>query len=164
MTILLTDKEIESMVNEQKSAPPDLMSMGQFKPKRRHKEKHVNVLGASQNAFRIILRQNEINRLDFSIILAVRLPQSNKFFRLRRYNGKSHEHTNHIEKETFFDHHIHFATERYQNSGAREDAYAERTSRYKDIYGALECLITDAHLVIPSGSQRMLLSDKNDLN
>ena len=156
MTILLTDNEIESMVNEQKSAPPDLRNISQLKPKRGHKEWLINVLGDSRNEFRIILRQNKFNHLDFSIILAVRLPRSNKIFRLRRYNGKSHEHTNHIENETFFDYHIHFATERYQNAGAREDAYAEPTDRYNDFYEAYDCLITDAHLVIPSGSQRML--------
>ena len=69
-----------------------------------------------------MLRQNKINRLDFSVILAVRVPQSNLLFRLRRYNGKSHEHTNHIEGDTFYDYHIHMATERYQEIGTRKDA------------------------------------------
>ena len=147
MTILLTDNEIASMVNEQKPVPLDLRNISQLKPKRGHKEWLINVLGDSRNEFRIILRQNKFNHLDFSIILAVRLPRSNKIFRLRRYNGKSHEHTNHIENETFSDYHIHFATERYQNSGAKEDAYAEPTDRYNDINGALECLIIDANLL-----------------
>ena len=58
------------------------------------------------------MRQNRINLLDFSVILAVRVPQLNQVFRLRRYNGRSHEHTNQIESVTFHDFHIHFATER----------------------------------------------------
>jgi len=33
------------------------------------------------------------------------------------------------------------ATERYQEIGNREDAYAEPTGRYSDICGALQCLL-----------------------
>lgn len=99
--------------------------------------------------FRIIFRRSHINPLDFSIILAVHVPQSNQVFRLRRYNGRSHEHTNHIEDATFYDFHIHFATERYQGIGAREDAYAEPTDRYSDLYGALKSLIEDVNLEVP---------------
>ena len=56
----------------------------------------------------------------------MRVPQSNRVFRLRRYNGKSHEHTNPIEKEIFYDFHIHTATERYQVlENKKEDTYAE---------------------------------------
>jgi hypothetical protein len=42
----------------------------------------------------LVLRQSILNPLDFSIILAYRPPKSNQLFRLQRYNGKSHEHTN----------------------------------------------------------------------
>ena len=103
--------------------------------------------------FRLILRKSRINRLDFSIILAVLVPQSTQVFRLRRYNGRSHEHTNRIENETFYDFHIHFATERYQDLGAREDAYARPTSRYGTFRGALECLLTDASFSVPPKAQ-----------
>ena len=34
--------------------------------------------------------------------------------------------------------HIHFATERYQLKGLREDAYAEATGRYNNLNDALE--------------------------
>ena len=94
--------------------------------------------------------------MDFSVILAVRVPQSRRLFRLRRYNGKSHEHTNHIERVTFYDFHIHFATERYQEIGAREDTFAEPTDRYSDIGGALDCVISDANFEVPPGSQSVL--------
>ena len=73
------------------------------------------VSGAAE--FRIILRRNHINPLDFSVILAVRVPNSNQLFRLRRYNGNSHEHTNKIENEKLHDFHIHLATKRYQERG-----------------------------------------------
>ena len=70
-------------------------------------------------------------------------------FRLRRYNGRSHEHTNQIENDTFYDFHIHLATERYQELGAREDAYARPTDRYGTFRGALDCLFTDANFSVP---------------
>ena len=107
-------------------------------------------------AFRIILRRNILNALDFSAILAVHIPQSNRLFRLRRYNGKSHEHTNSIERDNFYDYHIHMATERYQEIGAHEDAYAEITNRYDDLKSALDCLFSDAAFDVPLDAQMKL--------
>ena len=103
--------------------------------------------------FLLILRQNKVNQLDFSIILAVRVPRSNHLFRIRRYNGKSHQHTNHIEQVTFYDFHIHIATQRYQELGTREDVYAKPNGRYADFRGALRCLIGDTNLDIPPDPQ-----------
>ena len=93
-----------------------------FVPKRDTRNRDLELRGDAGSEFSVMLRQNKINRLDFSVILAVRVPQSNLLFRLRRYNGKSHEHANHIEGDTFYDYHIHMATERYQEIGTREDA------------------------------------------
>lgn len=107
----------------------------------------------------MIFRQNSSNPPDFSIILAVRPPRSNQFFRLRRYNGKSHEHTNHIEGESFYDFHVHLATERYQDLGTREDAYAEPTERYSDFRGAVQCLIDDVNLEISPETQSDLFGE-----
>lgn len=45
------------------------------------------------------------------------------------------------------------ATERYQNLGTREDAYAEPTDRYVDYRGALHCLIEDVHLSVDADPQ-----------
>ena len=115
--------------------------------------------GDTGSEFRLILRQSRVNQFDFSIILAVRVPQSTQLFRLRRCNGRSHEHTNHIEGVTFHDFHIHFATERYQALGAREDAYAEPTDRYGDFHGALHCLIADANLAVPPEPQGRLFEE-----
>ncbi len=156
MAITYSDYEIESMVQERKPLPPDWHSRTHLRPKRGHYESHLDVAGVAAGQFRLIFRQSMENPLDFSIILAVRVPQSSKLFRLRRYNGKSHEHTNHIEGVTFYDFHIHFATERYQEIGAREDTFAEPTDRYSDIEGALACLIADANVDTPPDSQRAL--------
>jgi len=61
---------------------------------------------------------------------------------LRRYNGP-HEHTNSIEGTTLNDFHFHTATERYQKLGAKEDSFAEVTSRHWNLDSAIKCLLED---------------------
>ncbi|MDF1594316.1 MAG: hypothetical protein P1P89_22620 [Desulfobacterales bacterium] len=159
MVDILSDQEIALLIREHKSLPEDYLAKIQVRPKRGHKERELDLKGEGGNDFRIILRQGIINPLDFSIILAFRPPQSNVLFRLMRYNGKSHEHTNTIENIGFYDYHIHKATERYQQLGAREDAYAEATSRFANIQQATSCLIKDCCFEIPSGAQRPLFEE-----
>lgn len=125
-----SDSEIEALVQERKPLPADWRTRIRLRPKRGHKERDLDIDGDAGSTFRLILRQSRVNALDFSVILAVQAPQSNQLFRLRRYNGKSHEHTNQIEHETLYDFHIHMATERYQKIGNNEDTYAEVTDRY----------------------------------
>lgn len=154
-----SDAEIASLLSEPKTLPNDWQVRLRLRHKRGHEERDFDAAGAHGGEFRLILRQNRINRLDFSIILAVRVPGSATLFRLRRHNGKSHEHTNHIEGNTFFDFHIHSATERYQEIGAREDAFAEPTGRFSDFETALRCLLTDARFEIPPGPQPSLFEE-----
>ena len=99
------------------------------------------------------MRQNVINLLDFSIILGYMAPRSNLLFRLRRYNGKSHEHTNKIEGLTFYDYHIHTATLRYQEAGFDADGYAESSTEYADLQSAGDCLKRDCSIVLPGRTQ-----------
>lgn len=162
MPITYLDQEIESFVREPKLLPDNWESRIRLIPKRGHSERQLDVGGEANSQFRIILRQGHINALDFSVILAVRTPSSNQLFRLRRYNGNSHPHSNKIENETFHGFHIHFATERYQREGFAEDAYAKTTDRYSDYRGALRCLIRDANLLVPSdpNDQQSLLFDQ----
>ena len=159
MAVIYSDQEIESLVREHKPLPPNWRDRTRLQPKRGHHERHLDLTGEAGSEFRLILRRSMINRFDFSIVLAVRVPQSNQLFRLRRCNGRSHEHTNHIEGVTFYDFHIHFATERYQALGAREDAYAESTDRYGDYHGALQCLIADANFEVPPEPQGDLFEE-----
>jgi hypothetical protein len=156
MPALLTDNQIAALLAEAKPLPPDYRSRIQTKPKRGHRERELDVDGAQGNKFLIILRQSSFNLLDFSAILAWLPPQSSTLFRLCRYNGKSHEHTNNIESNTFYDFHIHRASERYQQSGSREDTFAEPTNRYQDFAGALRCLIQDCGFQLPPGDQSEL--------
>lgn len=160
MALTFSEHEIESLIKERKPVPADWSSRIRLRPKRGHEEQHLELKGEKGSEFRLILRQNTVNTLDFSVILAVRVPGSSQLFRLRRYNGKCQEHTNHIESVTFYDFHIHVATERYQEFGAREDAYAEPSDRFGDLKGAIRCLIADANLDIPPEPQVDLFEER----
>jgi hypothetical protein len=156
LSTLLTDAEIAALISEPKQLESGFRSKLQLRAKQGHKEREMDITGAIGSEFRLILRQSLFNILDFSAILAYLGKSSSQVFRLRRYNGKSHEHTNKIERQTICDFHIYFATERYQHSGSREDAYAEATNRYGDFQGALSCLIQDCGLVLPSDEEELL--------
>lgn len=162
MAELLTDDQIAHLLAESKPLPDNFQERIRFKPKRGHKEAELDIDGSDDSAFRLILRQSALNPLDFSVILAYQIPQTNVFFRLRRYNGKSHEHTNKLEGDRFYDFHIHKATRRYQESGWREDAFAEPTTRYADFDGALLCLWEDAAFILPDGFQPGLALNWSD--
>ena len=158
MAITCSDQEIATLVQERKPLPADWRNRARLKPKRGHREQQLDLTGDSNSEFRVILRRNNIDRLDFSVILMVRVPGSSQWFRLRSCNGR-HEHTNHIERVTFRDCHSHVATERYQEYGTREDEYAEPTDRYDDFDGAFRCLIDEANFNEPHGSQLCLCWD-----
>jgi hypothetical protein len=153
MAEILTDADIATLTAEVKRLPGDYRARLQPRPKRGHREREFDVTGQNGSAFRVILRESLFNPLDFSVILAWLPPQSTTAFRLRRYNGKSHEHTNTLEGRTFYEFHVHMATERYQHSGLREDAFAEPTTRYQDSMGAVQCLIRECGFDLPPGSQ-----------
>ena len=144
MTVTYTDGEIAALIGERKRLPAGWRERMRPRPKRGHREADLRVDGDSGSEFRLITRQSAHASLDFSVILGVRVPRSNLIFRLLRYNGRSHRHTNAIEGDGFYDFHIHRATERYQERGAKEESYAETTERYRDLDGALDCMIEDA--------------------
>ena len=96
--------------------------------------------------------------MNFSVILGVLPVDTNQLFRLRRYNGKTHEHKNKIEGEKFYDFHIHMATERYQReSGQAEDSYAKTTDRFADLHTALQCMQADCNFDVPKDPQTSFL-------
>jgi len=159
MSAKYSDAEIAQMIMEHKRLPEDYRSRVQLHEKRGHKERELDIVGEHGAQYRLILRQSNFNTLDFSIILAVSPVDSSLLFRLRRYNGKSHEDTNPIEGNTFYDFHIHQATERYQESGAREDTFAELTGRYADFHSALRCMLEDCGFEAPQGSQALLFGE-----
>lgn len=151
MPVIFLDMEIQLLLAEPKDLPDDYRTRIQTKPKRGHRERELSVTSLTGRDFQLIFRESNFNPLDFSIILACFPPGSNTLFRLRRYNGRSHEHTNTLENLTFYDFHRHTATERYQASGLREDTFAEPTDRYQDFAGAWRCLLDDCAFTLPVG-------------
>lgn len=139
--VRLSDSAIDGLVDEPK---PELDpgSLVPTTPKRGHLESSQQVEGEGGAKFRVFVRQRATDPLDFSVIFGFQLPDSNRVFRLRRFNGLSHQHTNPIERETFFDYHVHVATERYQALAAHdEEHYARPTDAYVDLAGALQHML-----------------------
>ncbi len=151
-----TDDEIRQLVGEKKPLPADYRKRLALKAKTGHKEQQLDVKGVDGSEFRLILRQSEVNPLDFSVILVFCVPKTNEIYRLRRYNGKHGEHTNVLEGQTFYDYHVHMATPRYREAGLREDTYAEPTDRYSDFGGALDCMLKDCGFDTPKDPQGTL--------
>ncbi len=156
MPAKFSDSEIALMIKERKPLQANYPSRARLRDKRGHKGRDLDVVGDEGTRYRLILRQSDFNALAFSIILVVNPSDSNQLFRLRRYNGKNHEHTNQIEENTFYDFHIHHATERYQESGSREDAFAKVTDRYADFHEALRCMLEDCGFETPHDPQPCL--------
>ena len=159
MKVTYSDQEIAALIQERKVLAND--RRGEFKKitYRGSNEYRLNVTGEAGNEFQVIVRMSRSNKLNFSVILGVKGPPSKKFFRLKRYNGDYHLHTNTIEEKEVAGFHIHTATERYQTGGIREDDYAEPTKRYKDAEGALKCLFADANFEDPYALQDILFEE-----
>ena len=155
---ILTDDDIQRLLDERKPLPADYSRRMVAKPKRGHKESELEITGAAGSRFALIVRQSEMNPLDFSLILAYRPVKTNRLFRLLRYNGR-HEHTNVLEAETFYDFHIHRATARYQERGLHEDTYAEPTTRYADYGSAIREILRDCSFDLPSDPQVRLFEE-----
>jgi len=136
MALVFSDTDIMAMLSEPKLIPEARAPT--WKTKSGHKERDVAMRGESGRDYEVRLRQSLVNPLDFSIIVSTVVERTGQVFRLRRFNGKSHQHANKLEGTApFYDFHIHTATERYQSSGHREDHFAEVTTAYGNIRGAL---------------------------
>lgn len=146
MSYYFTDGEINNLITEGKSFSGTFSEMVNFHESDGNKRNTVDIPRPDGSAFVIMLRQNVINFNDFSAILGFREKGNNKVFKLRRYNGKSHEHTNAIEGNRFYNFHIHIATQRYQDVGRKEEYYAEETNRYSNLEGALKCMLSDCNI------------------
>ncbi len=152
--VTYTDEEIDNLIHIPKTPVGDRTDLPRLREAGMHARATALFRGDDGNEFKVVLRRSRANALDFSVILAVRAPRSNRWFRLRRYNGRSHVHRNRIEGTTVTGFHIHTATERYQRSGRREDAYAESATTYGDYEGAVRCLIAETKLAIAPRSER----------
>lgn len=153
---IYTDTEIDNLIKEPKRLPPDYQERVVPKLKQGFKERELEIVGDNGSCFRIIFKVGLINPMSFEVILCWIVPLTNQVFRLRRYDGKYHEHTNRIEKDRFYDFHVHYATERYQVAGFHSDGYAVADNRYTDYYGAMLCLFNDCGFIYPPESNRDL--------
>ncbi len=154
MADILNDQDIEKIVKEEKRASVTLDAFfSQLKEKKAHREADIAIPRVDGSYFKVILRQNSLNPLDFSAILGIVVKGLNQFIKLRRYNGKSHEHRNKLEAEQFYGFHIHYATERYQNIGFKEELYAIPTERYANLRDALKCLALDCNITFLGSNQ-----------
>jgi len=169
MARTLTDDEIDDLVAESKSLPKNWTTRlrPRTKSNRQHAERDLGIQGEAGNQFRIIVRHNAINPLDFSIILTFKDTDGSEFV-LRRYNGKHpSQHTNRLEKargepnssfrNTF---HIHKATQRYQEEGLPIDGYAEETSEYASFDTGLQAFFLSNGVVFPGDDQPSLFDPK----
>ncbi len=158
MSYYFTDEEINNFVVEEKQFSGTVNGFMIFKESDGHKRSSA-IIGRSDGSQYIIkLRQSTHNVNDFSAIIAYQSKGTNKDFKLRRYNGKSHEHSNRLEGNKFYNFHIHIATERYQNIGRKEESFAKETNRYSNLYGALECMIKDCNIKVKKDSQTNLFN------
>lgn len=156
MSIDLTDNDIANLISEKKKLPDDYNNrLMRFQDKMGHKRSELGIIGANGGEFKILIRQGIINPLDFSVILAYKLPNSTRYFRLRRYNGK-HRHNNSIEGKDFYDTHIHQATERYQDIGSDEEKFAEESDRFNNVATALKCMLGDCGFELPDSEKSQI--------
>lgn len=149
MPALYTDAQIQALIREPKALPEGWPRQIRWKERRGHERCEIDLDGEAGGSFRLFLRRSRNNPLDFSVGLAVLVPGTNRAFRLIRCNGKSHRHRNQVEEATFYDFHIHWATERYQAGGHPEDAFAVVTARYDSFDEALQCLLAEGNFVLP---------------
>jgi len=70
MAARYTDSEIQQLLAERKPLPEEYRKKLKLREKRGHREAELSVTGAAGTEFRLIARQNSLNVLDFSIILA----------------------------------------------------------------------------------------------
>ena len=145
MDKILSDKEIEDLVLEPKGIPEGLSPLRKLTQHGMHERKDFQVESKnnSGNEFTIMVRRSMLNPLDFSVILGYKVPGTNMIFRLRRYNGSNHDHTNPLERTALTGFHVHKATERYQRQGAREDTFAEITSGHSSLDTAIRALLRE---------------------
>ena len=150
--MVLTDKEIATLVGERKLAVSPTALLKDFKPAAYPTSRVAKTVVAAQDggSFTLRVRQSLLDPYDFSVILSYTPPSGGAEFILRRHNGPSHPHRNAIENERFAGVcHIHEATERYQLKGSRAEHFARPTESFSDMATALRCMLVDANFDPP---------------
>ena len=159
---LLTDELIDSLVRETKILPSNWSRRLRTRPKSgfQYRQSELEITSNTGHQFKIVIRDNSINQLDFSIILIYEADDNSTYIP-RRYNGMHNSfHTNRYEKLRDLSNaqfgpafHIHMATERYQESDLKIDGYAEVTDRYNDLSSAINSFIQDCGMFESESTQ-----------
>jgi len=143
----LTDKKIEELLNSKKR-----LTNPQTKKKILEGREQVNYTVSSldnlSHKFEVYTRQNTREGMenDFSCGISW-IAANGETLTLKRYNGSSHSHPNHLEKTKLgYEFHIHIATEKYIKANRKAEGFAETTDRYSTLNGALHCLINDCNI------------------
>lgn len=138
----MTDDELAQARIEVKTR----VSRTRAKQKAKHWEQQFELRGSSGRNFRLFKRWNVSLPHVFSVGLDVVMPNGESL-NLCRYNGAYHTHRNRLEgTKVPATYHVHVATERYISAGLSPDGYAEPTTRYRTVDGALRCLIEDCNI------------------
>jgi hypothetical protein len=145
----LSDAQIAGLIAEPKPTV-EVKALIPGKVAAGHRRSTKSVEGTAGSSFRLMVRQAIADPTDFSVILGYEVPQSNRLFLLRRHNGDSHRHPNRLEGTVARGFHIHLATERYQLAGFKEDGYAEATTSYSDLSGAIVHMLAVAAFQPPA--------------
>jgi len=167
MPTMLTDQQIQALIDEEKPLDRDWRTRlrpTKAKSNRQHAERQMDVRPPGGHSFRIVVRENRQNRLDFSVILVFE-DDGGVEHPLVRYNGRhSSRHTNRLEKmEGLDDHtfgpcfHIHRATERYQQADLKIDGFAQETDAYDTLDTALQAFVRDCGFQEPPTLQQKML-------
>jgi len=152
----LTDTEIERLLGLAKTiSNPGARKLA----KRGSLQVNYDATAATGEKFKVYVRQNLRIPEGFSCGLLY-LPVSGESVTLTRYNGSDHEHTNPLDDSERMvpSCHIHRATERYMRAGRKAEHYAEATTRYTDLAGALQALLKDCNIQgLPAITQTLQL-------
>ena len=143
----LTDEKIAELLNcPKRLTNPNARS----KKKDGHEQVNYKIISSdnSENQFELYTRQNLKEEMedDFSCGLSWIAPNG-ETMTLKRYNGPNHNHPNYLEKEKLgYNCHVHLATEKYIKANRKAEGYAEVSSRYKTLKGAIHCLVKDCKI------------------
>ncbi|MEE9430457.1 MAG: hypothetical protein V3V16_05410 [Melioribacteraceae bacterium] len=143
----LTDDKIADLLN----CPKKLTNpQAKIRNKCGHEQVNYKVIATdgSKHQFELYKRQNlrEGMEDDFSCGISWVAPNG-ETLTLKRYNGPSHNHPNHLENSRLgYFCHIHIATEKYIRANRKPEGFAEKTDMYNSIEGALHCLVTDCKI------------------
>ena len=143
----ITDEKIDGLLSVSKRVV-NPNSRAKLKDGHQQFNYRVRTIGDVEYEMTLYTRQNLRDGMDddFSCGLCWNAPNG-ETLTLVRYNGSSHSHPNHLEKEMLnLECHIHRATEKYIRANKKPEGFAQATNRYQSLRGALHCMVSDCNI------------------